>query len=163
MSRSHARVKKGTEFIDHVPMNWGKNLTTIGAIRQSGWVVLTTMFATLTKNRFVSWFNTKLLPRLRPGDVVVMDNLRAHHDPRIRERQASWRRRPLLASVLPRLQPDRIRVGSSKTSFLKQYVRRCAPRNPVALRRGRAPDCHRVTRKHIGKWFAHCGCGNRSE
>src|SRR5690348_5107514 len=42
MSRSHAWVKRGTEFIDRVPMNWGKNLTLMGAMRRDGWVVLTT-------------------------------------------------------------------------------------------------------------------------
>jgi len=31
MSRSHAWVKRGEESVDRVPMNWGKNLTLLGA------------------------------------------------------------------------------------------------------------------------------------
>jgi hypothetical protein len=31
-------------------MNWGKNLTLLGAIRLTGWVVLTSMFATANKD-----------------------------------------------------------------------------------------------------------------
>ena len=83
MSRTHAWVKRGYEFIERVPMNWGKNLTVLGAIRLSGWVALTTMFATANKQRFVRWLKTVLLPKLRPNDVLVMDNLAAHHDPRV--------------------------------------------------------------------------------
>ena len=45
MGRSHAWVKRGTEFVDRVPMNWGKNLTLYGAIRRSGWVVLNSAFS----------------------------------------------------------------------------------------------------------------------
>ena len=79
-------MKRGTEFIDPVPMNWGKTLTLIGAIRLHGWVVLRTMFATANAERFVAWLTTHLLPRLQAGDVVVLDNLRAHHDPRVASR-----------------------------------------------------------------------------
>ncbi|MCB9560985.1 MAG: hypothetical protein H6708_11310 [Kofleriaceae bacterium] len=42
------------ELIDRVPVNWGTNLTLLGAIRLSGWVVLTSMFATANKDRFVA-------------------------------------------------------------------------------------------------------------
>lgn len=83
MSRSHAWVQRGEELIDRVPMNKGTNLIMLGAIRLTGWVVLTSMFATETKDRFVAWVKHKLLPKLRYGDVVVIDNLRAHHDPRV--------------------------------------------------------------------------------
>ena len=46
MGRSHAWVRRGCEYVERMPMNWGKNLTLLGAIRQRGWVVLSTMFAT---------------------------------------------------------------------------------------------------------------------
>ena len=83
MSRSHTWVKRGTEYIDPVPMNWGTTLTLLGAMRLHGWVVLRTMFATANADRFVAWLTRDLLPKLRLGDVLVMDNLRAHHDLRI--------------------------------------------------------------------------------
>jgi len=44
--------------------------------------VLTTTYERVTKDYFVSWVKTTLLPKLRFGDVLVMDNLAAHHDPR---------------------------------------------------------------------------------
>src|SRR2546422_157887 len=83
MSRSHTWVKRGTEYIDPVPMNWGTTLTLLGAMRLDGWVVWRTMFATANADRFVAWLTRDLLPKLRLGDVLVMDNLRAHHDRRV--------------------------------------------------------------------------------
>ena len=83
MSRSHTWVKRGTEYLDPVPVNWGTTLTLLGAIRVEGWVVLRSMFATANGVRFVAWLTTHLLPKLRRGDVLVMDNLRAHHNPRV--------------------------------------------------------------------------------
>ena len=46
MHRTHTWVKRGTEYIERVPMNWGRTLTLLGAMRHTGWVVLQTMFAT---------------------------------------------------------------------------------------------------------------------
>jgi hypothetical protein len=53
MSRSHAWVRRGEEFIDRVPMNRGKNLTLLGAIRRKGWVLLSTQWQTTNGDRFV--------------------------------------------------------------------------------------------------------------
>ena len=38
MGRSHAWVQRGTEYVDARPMNWGDNLTMVGAIRRDRWV-----------------------------------------------------------------------------------------------------------------------------
>ena len=37
MGRSHAWVKRGEEYVEPRPMNWGDNLTLVGAIRRRGW------------------------------------------------------------------------------------------------------------------------------
>jgi transposase len=159
MSRSHAWVKKGTEFIDRVPMNWGKNLTMIGAIRSTGWVALTTRYKTVTRARFVSWFSTILLPKLKRGDVVVMDNLAAHKDKGI---ATMAKLRGIEVRYLPPYSPDFNPIESA-WALLKQHVRRCAPRDPIALRRVARRGRHRVKKHHIASWFAHCGYGrNRS-
>ena len=42
MGRSHAWVKRGEEYVEPRPMNWGDNLTLVGAIRRRGWVTLST-------------------------------------------------------------------------------------------------------------------------
>lgn len=124
MSRSHAWVKRGTEFIDRVPMNWGKNLTMIGAIRKSGWVVLTTRHKTVTRVRFLQWFGSTLLRKLRPGDVVVMVNLAAHKDRGIATMAKLC---GVEVRYLPPYSPDFNPIESA-WALQKQYVRKCAPR-----------------------------------
>ncbi|UJR83688.1 transposase [Sandaracinus amylolyticus] len=153
MSRSHAWVKRGMEAIDRLPMNWGKNLTLLGAIRWDGWVVLTTMFASTKADRFVDWVAKKLLPKLRRGDVIVMDNLSAHHDPRVvplcRERGVRVLYQPPYSLDLNPIEPA--------WALQKQHVRRHAPRTADHLRRVARRARYRVTPRHCRSWFTHAG------
>lgn len=153
MSRSHAWVKRGTEFIDRVPMNWGKNLTLLGAMRRDGWVVLTSTYERATKDRFVGWLKMKLLPKLRRGDIIVMDNLAAHHDARVPGLCASH---GVEVVYLPPYSPDFNPIESA-WALQKQFVRRHAPRSKDALRRIARRARYRVTPQHCRSWFEHCG------
>jgi transposase len=157
MSRSHAWVKRGQEFIDRIPMNRGKSLTLLGAIRHSGWVVLSTMFQTANSERFVAWLTTKLLPKLRRGDVLVMDNLKAHHDPRVVPACAA---RGVRVIYLPPHSPDFNPIEPG-WALQKQHVRKHAPRSHYALRRIARRARYRVTKRHCRNWFAHAGYKGR--
>ena len=154
MTRSHAWVKRGFEFEERVPMNWGrKSLTLIGAIRLTGWVLLTTMFDTANAERFVLWLRTKLLPKLRRGDVVVMDNAKAHHDPQVEELcKAAGVRVIYNAPYSPDFNPI-----EPAWALQKQHVRKHAPRDPEALRRVARRARYRVTPRHCRGWFEHSG------
>ena len=158
MSRSHAWVKRGEEFVERVPMNWGGNLTALGAIRLAGWVALTTMFATANKDRFVRWMRVVLLPKLVAGDVVVMDNLAAHHDERVAD---ACRQRGIKLLYLPPYSPD-LNPIEPAWALQKQYVRKVAPRSRDALRRVARRARFRVTPRHCRSWFSHAGYGVNS-
>jgi transposase len=153
MSRTHAWVKRGEELIDRVPMCWGKNLTLLGAIRLSGFVVLSTVFATANGDRFVGWVRSKLLPKLKRGDVIVMDNLRAHHDPRV---VPACRERGVRVLYQPPYSPDMNPIEPA-WALQKQHVRRYAPRTADHLRRVARRARYRVTPRHCRNWFAHAG------
>jgi transposase len=154
MSRSHAWVRRGEEFVDRLPINHGRyGLTLFGAMRLSGWVVLTTGFQSATKNHFVWWLRRKLLPKLRRGDVIVMDNLSAHHDSRI---APSCAPRGVRIIYLPPYSPDFNPIESG-WALQKQHVRRYAPRDASSLRRVARRARYRVTRRHARNWFEHAG------
>lgn len=153
MGRSHAWVKRGCEFIDRVPMNWGKNLTLYGAIRRTGWVALNTAFECANADRFVDWLDKCLLPKLRIGDALVMDNLKAHHDPRVEE---LCNQHGVHLVYLPPYSPDYNPIEPG-WALQKQLVRKHAPRNAVALRRIARRARYRVTARHCRNWFAHAG------
>lgn len=153
MHRTHTWVKRGTEYVERVPMNWGRTLTLLGAMRLTGWVVLQTMFATTNGDRFVTWLRRHLLPKLHPGDVLVMDNLRAHHDPRV---AALCRRYGVRLKYLPPYSPD-LNPIEPGWALQKQHVRKHAPRTADELRRVARRARHRVTPQHCHRWFAHAG------
>jgi transposase len=157
MSRSHAWVKRGEEFVDLVPMNRGKNLTLLGAIRRAGWVVLSTIWQTANGDRFVDWLTKKLLPKLRRGDVVVMDNLRSHHDARVGPACAA---RGVRLLYQPPHSPDFNPIEPA-WALQKQLVRKHAPRSHETLRRIARRARYRVTQRHCQAWFAHAGYGAR--
>jgi transposase len=153
MHRTHTWVKRGTEYVERVPMNWGHTLTLLGAMRLTGWVVLQTMFATANADRFVAWLRRQLLPKLRRGDVLVMDNLRAHHDARV---AVLCRRHGVRVRYLPPYSPD-LNPIEPGWALQKQHVRKHAPRTTADLRRVARRARHRVTPQHCRRWFAHAG------
>lgn len=153
MSRTHAWVKKGTELIQRTPTNWGGNLTVLGAMRLSGWVLLSAMFATANADRFVGWFVTKLLPRLKRADVVVLDNLPAHKDARVRAWAKVYGVRVI---YLPPYSPDFNPIEPG-WAIQKKHVRKHAPRTKAALVKIARRARYRVTPAHCLSWFAHAG------
>lgn len=60
MGRSHVWVQRGEEYVEARPMNWGDNLTLVGAIRRRGWVVLSTKWRAMNKVAFVEWVRHRL-------------------------------------------------------------------------------------------------------
>ncbi|BAI94007.1 putative transposase [Limnospira platensis NIES-39] len=54
-------------------------MTIIGAIKLSGVVATQTLEGSMKKEDFLQFIKLDLLPKLKKGDVVVMDNLNYHH------------------------------------------------------------------------------------
>ncbi len=157
MHRSHAWVSRGTEAIQRRPMKWGKNLTLLGAIRRSGWVQTSTMFETTNADRFVCWLRGRLLPKLHAGDVLVMDNLAAHHDARVPKLAAA---KGVEILYLPPYSPD-LNPIEPAWALQKQFVRARAPRDSARVRVIAQRARHAVTRRHCEGWFKHAGYRNQ--
>jgi transposase len=153
MGRSHAWVRKGQVVVEPRPMNWGTNLTMIGAMRGDRWLTLGTAWQTANADRFVRWVECRLAPKLRPGDIVVLDNLRAHKDPRVCR---VIERRGATVQYLPPYSYDFNPIESA-WALMKKHIRRVAPRTGAALRRTarRAWRCIRL--HHCQSWLAHAG------
>lgn len=158
MGRSHVWVPRGQEHVEARPTNWGDNLTMVGAIRQEGWVTLSTKWRAMTTARFLIWVRDRLAPRLRPGDIVVLDNLKAHKDPHVGVLIA---RRGATVRYLPPYSHDFNPIESA-WGLVKKRIRRQAPRHAAALRRVARAARHVVRPHHCRQWFAHAGYGNSS-
>jgi transposase len=153
MGRSHAWVLRGDVVVDSRPMNWGDNLTMIGAIRTDRWLTMSTDWQAANADRFVTWVERRLTPHLRSGDIVVMDNLGAHKDGRVR---LVIEQRGATLQFLPPYSYD-LNPIESAWGLIKKRIRSVAPRTGAALRRT-AQRAWRVIRpQHCKNWYAHAG------
>jgi transposase len=157
MGRSHAWIARGHERVDPRPMNWGTNLTMIGAIRCDRWVTLTTQFQTANGERFSEWVRRRLVPKLRHGDIVILDNARAHHDARV---APILRARGVMVRYLPPYSPD-LNPIEPAWSAVKKVIRANAPRTRAALRKVAQRARWRVTPLHCIRWAEHAGYRRR--
>lgn len=85
LRRSHAWAKAGVRAACRHSSQPAKNITVIGAIRLTGPVVMKSQLMAMTSHRFTSFLRNVLAPKLHKGDVLVMDNLRAHHSPMVKQ------------------------------------------------------------------------------
>jgi transposase len=158
MGRSHVWVKRGEEYVEARPMNWGDNLTLVGAIRRRGWVVLSSKWRAMNTLAFIEWVQRRLAPRLRRGDIVLLDNLQAHKAPEVRffieQRGATVKRLPPYSHDFNPIEPA--------WSLVKRRIRDNAPRTACALRRVARAARHVLTPHHCRQYFAHAGYGNSS-
>ena len=70
--------KVGQRLRARAPRNWGKNVTLISSMTLSGMGPSVAVAGATTRAAFEAYVEQALAPSLRPGQVVVMDNLSAH-------------------------------------------------------------------------------------
>jgi transposase len=153
MGRSHAWLPRGEVLVEARPMNWGDNLTMVGAIRADKWLTLATNWGAMNRPRFIHWVRRHLVRHLRRGDVVVMDNLPAHKARQVRELIES------VGAVLRFLPPyshdfNPIEAG---WALIKKRIRTAAPRSGPVLRRTAQRAPRAICQRHCQNWFAHAG------
>lgn len=78
MARLRGRAPKGERCRAPVPHGHWKTTTFIGALRLSGMTAPMTLDGAMHGDAFVAYVEQVLVPTLKPGDIVVMDNLPAH-------------------------------------------------------------------------------------
>ena len=79
MTRRYGRGKGGQRVVDHAPLNTPQSTTILSSIRLDGEMAHTTFQGGTTGDKFLTYLKDVLIPTLRPGDIVIMDNLRTHH------------------------------------------------------------------------------------
>src|SRR4051794_29185559 len=84
MVRRFARARRGRRAIGRAPAGRYEKLTLLGAIALTGLIALMTIPAATDGAVFLAFVQQVLVPELRPGQVVVFDNLSPHKQPAIR-------------------------------------------------------------------------------
>ncbi len=85
MARAYGRCPAGERLVAPVPHGHWKVLTTIAALTTRGILTAVTVDAATDADIFRTFVTDALCPALRPGQVVVMDNLASHKVPGVRE------------------------------------------------------------------------------
>ena len=85
LTRLYGRAPSSQRAVDHAPLNTPQTTTVLSSIRLDGEKAFTTYQGGTTGERFVQYLKETLLPTLRQGDIVVMDNMRSHHVKAVRE------------------------------------------------------------------------------
>jgi transposase len=129
MTRPRARAPKGERAYGKVPRNRGKNTTLLASMTSGGMGPCTAVVGSTTKAVFETYVERALAPSLRPGQVVVMDNLGAHRGDRVR---ALVEARGCSLLYLPPYSPDFSPIEEA-FSKIKALLRKAKARARVAL------------------------------
>jgi transposase len=150
---THAWAPRGRRARAAAPVNRGQNKTVIAAVTRDGIRALLRFDGGMTGARFEGYVRHVLAPTLRPGQVVIADNLRAHHTDGAR---VAIEARGARLLFLPPYSPDFSPIEPA-FSKVKQFLRRAAARTDDALRAATWAAFATITPTDIAGWFAHCG------
>lgn len=153
MARLYGRAPCGQRLVDKVPHRRGKNVTMLGALSLEGLVAVMTVELATNGDVFKAYLGQVLVPALRPGQVVVMDNLPAHKVTGVRELIESAGGRLL---YLPPYSPEYNPIEQC-WSKLKALLRKAAARTSEALDAAITEAIGAVTSVDARGWFGHCG------
>jgi transposase len=78
MTRLYGRALKGQRLVEAVPHGHWKTTTFIAALRSTGMTAPMVIDGALNGDLFCAYVHQVLVPELRPGDIVVLDNLSSH-------------------------------------------------------------------------------------
>jgi hypothetical protein len=85
MTRRYGRALNGERVDEGVPAGNWRTLTVLGAVSVSGWVAVMSIESPTDGDVFLAYVKEVLCPQLKPGQLVVMDNLGAHKVDGVRE------------------------------------------------------------------------------
>lgn len=129
MARLYGRAKRGRRVVGRVPWGHWKTVTLVAGLRQDGLVAPFVIDCPMNGAIFLEYLRRCLIPVLRPGDIVVMDNLGAHKRDEVRaviaEAGAS-------ALYLPPYSPD-LNPVEQAIAKIKSHLRKAKPRTLDAL------------------------------
>ena len=149
----YGRAPRGQRAVGSTPINYGQNLTLIGALSRQGLDALLTIEGATDGEVFRAYTERILRPRLRAGDIVVMDNLGAHKVSGIRE---AIEARGARLIYLPPYSPDLSPIERC-WSKIKTALRGIGARTRRKLERAIKRALEMITESDALAWFAHCG------
>jgi transposase len=153
MTRPRGRCLRGRRLVAKVPHGHWKTTTFIGALRAEGLTAPTVIDGAMNGPTFLAYIQQQLAPTLRPGDIVVMDNLSAHKVAGVR---AAIEAVGAIVAYLPPYSPD---LNPIELAFakLKWLLRSAAERTKEGLRNLFGKLVDQFPRDECRRYLRHCG------
>jgi transposase len=153
MSRAYARGPSNARVVCKIPNGHWKTLSTIAALTTEGILGYATFEGSTDQDMFVEFIREGLLPGLKPGQHVVLDNLSVHKSALVQELIESAGAKLML---LPQYSPDfnPIEMAISK---IKSYLRKKAKRNVDDLTIAIDEAMRMISKGEAVNYIRHCG------
>jgi transposase len=84
MARLRGRAPRGERLRAGIPHGHWKTTTFVAGLRLTGMVAPMVLDGPINRNAFQAYVEQVLVPELRPGDIVILDNLSSHKGPAVR-------------------------------------------------------------------------------
>lgn len=78
MTRAYGRASTNERVYGSVPKNWGDNITLCAGLTSDGLIAPLRIDGAMNSDTFQAYMEQFVVPELKPGDIVIMDNLSAH-------------------------------------------------------------------------------------
>lgn len=85
MARRHGRCPRGERLRVGIPHGHWKTTTFVGALTLRGFIAPFVLDGPINRDAFETYVEKVLVPELRAGDIVIMDNLTSHKGPSVRD------------------------------------------------------------------------------
>jgi transposase len=155
MVRHYGRSPRGKRLVANVPHGHWKTLTLVAALRIDGLTAPYVIDGALDGPSFLAYLEQVLVPALRKGDTVFMDNLRTHKIDGVAQAiEAAGAKLRYLPAYSPDLNP--IEMAFSK---LKTALRKGAARSVTALIKLIGKLLRKFAPKQCANYFRHVGYG----
>ena len=153
MSPRYGWAPRAERAVDIAPRKRGPNTSILAALSPAGLLAPMTVEGGTTIEVFASFLEHCLCPALRPGQVVLLDNLAVHKNHAvIAQIEATGAR----VVFLPRYSPDRQPI-EGVFAKLKEFLRHEKARTQEALQAAIARGLATITPQDARGFFAHCG------
>jgi transposase len=153
MTRLYGRSQKGQRCYDKAPDGRWKTVTMLSSIRLDGETESILFEGSVDGAMFEAYIEHILGPNLRPGDIVVLDNLSEHKDKHLIELYDSLGMKLLF---LPAYSPD-LNPIEKMWSKIKSILRESATETPDGLFEAIQKAFTHVTPENAQGWFESCG------
>lgn len=153
MTRPRGRSLKGTRLVAKVPHGHWMTTTFLAGLRSTGLTAPLVIDGAVNGELFLAYVEQHLVPTLRPGDIVIMDNLSSHK--RVGVKEAIESARATLV-YLPPYSPDFNPIEQAFSKF-KWLLKSAKDRSVDALWKTCGELLDRFTQQECQNYFRHCG------